>query len=258
LRNAADDEDEGTENEGRSGRKELAEVATWRKVRLGLLLYMIRSASVWAWLLLLIIGIWWGFLGLTGFFWCLVVLFQLLAVAGHWFLAYTPERYASRSSMHVVIGIDALFLLNFFAFFIIFVFPVYFEKVPPHFTSLTWITMVPLGLLGWLQFFLHRNYLKQIAKAMEVTQAEDHFDTMIKWQLLPAAIWLAAPVVGRIPGGFWLLLIVSWIFGLAAFLLHMHIHILLRAGIADHMRHLRPRRKKRQGKSTEKSNLESQ
>jgi hypothetical protein len=219
---------------------------------------MIRSVSGFASLLLFIIGIWWDLLGFIGLLFCLIVLLQLLAVAGHCFLAYTPERYASRSSMYVVIGIDVLFHLNFFVLLIIFVFPVYFKKVPLDFTPLIWVSMVPLGLLVWLQFFLHRNYLKQIAKAMEVTQAEDHFDTMIKWQLLPAAVWLAAPVVGRIPGGYTLLLIVSWLFGFAAFLLYMHIHILLRASIADHMRHLRPRRKKRKGKGTEKSNVESQ
>jgi hypothetical protein len=219
---------------------------------------MFRSATGFALILLLILGIWRGSLGFIGLSWCLIILLQLLALAGHCFLAYTPERYASRSSMYVVIGLDTLFLLNLFLILFLIVLPVYFTQTPLHFTSFNWFSIVPLGLLGRLQFFSHRNYLKQIAKAMEVTRAEVHFDTMVKWQLLPAAIWLAAPVVLRFPGGFTLLLLVSWLFSLAAFLLHMHIHILLRAGIADHMRHLRARRKKRQEKSTEKSDLECQ
>jgi hypothetical protein len=256
-RDPADDEDERTKKEATSDRKEPEEAVAWRKVRLGLLLQLILSASRFASIILLIIGFSRGSFGFFGLFWYLSVPLALLGVAGHILLASAPNRYASRTSMYVVIGIDVLSVCYLVAFLFLFILPAFSNRVP-HSLTFFLLSAVPVGLLFWLQFFLHRTFLKEIAKAMEVTQAEYHFDTMVKWQLLPSVVWLAAPVVGRIPGAFPLLLVVTWLFGLASLLLYMHVHILLRASIADHLRHLRPRRKRRKGKSTGESDGDNQ
>src|SRR6516225_9752008 len=72
-RNPADDEEECTKNEATSGRKEPEEAVAWRKVRLGLLLQLILSASRFASIILVIIGFWRGSFGFLGLFWCLSV-----------------------------------------------------------------------------------------------------------------------------------------------------------------------------------------
>jgi hypothetical protein len=250
-----------------------AEAAALRKVRLGLLILLIAAGAT---IVQAIVGqisfivffaspssmMWlFGNLQTVGVLFLVVMGVLVLApMVAYVLLAFTPDRYASRAMIYAVLAVAAVEVA--FLGLLGFLLTRSLGALAPgsveaaqqaamQAVSAMWtmfLLLIPLQLLGALQIILLPLFLKQLAKSMEDAQAEAHCDTIVKWTGISLLILVLSPMLALIPiiglvSG--LLGLVGVIIGLATQGLYMHLHLCLRGSIADHLRRLRPRRKKR-------------
>jgi hypothetical protein len=264
------EEDEGEEQA--APEKRYDERTAWKKVRLGLLLLLISSGAHLGWTAINWLG-WWAFprllfSSLWGYLWTFTAVYfgiALAALAGYALLTYTPPRYGERFFIYTVLVIAGIcivyWVVLFFAFSRIFSLAASpkasaaTQAVLDHVVFIQRLTllMIPMQLLEAVQMILLPVFLRQIAHAMEDAQSENHCESIIKWTGLVLLMRVIGPLLSLLPLGALMQLLpvlhgigmIGFVQGIAIQIVYILLAIGLRETIADHARHLRPRRKKR-------------
>jgi hypothetical protein len=269
ARQAEEEEEEEPEKDAVQERpapaRENLEIAAWKKVRIGLLVLLsVTGASLVSTIVGQFLGMFawqWGLtiLGKGWVVWLVYALCSLVVtLAAYVLLGFTPRRYAPRSLIFAVIGLD-LFTNAFFVLAMVMAWrglagmgegglegAVSAMKAVRRLLLL----MIPVQLLGALQLILLPLFLRRVAHAMEDTQSEHHCDTIMKWTGISLLLRVAWPLMMLMPLAVLgmlasLLGLVGGILSVATQGIYMHLHLCLRESIAKHMRRLRRQRKKR-------------
>jgi hypothetical protein len=261
------EEDEDEPPAPRPPAKQNPEIAAWQKVRIGLLVLLIVTGTglvsmIVGQVILLFAARWiltsfvtrWSFW--LGFSLCILGMLAVATLAAYVLLGFTPRRYAPRSLIGVVVGIDLLM----YAFIVLGI--ILTKRMVGTMGqgglegAMSWmqvmlrmlLLMIPLQFLAGLQLILLPLFLRQVGHAVEDPQAEHHCDTIIKWTCISLSLQIGGPLLGFVPV-IGMLSAVLALFGailsVATRGIYMHLHLCLRESIAKHMRRLRRQGKKR-------------